>query len=65
MLSMGENMKLSTKLWPISAYTGKWPDGEWIFVEEFKGTELEVYARAALLQKEDKGSAQYRIWDCR
>ena len=52
------------KTWPISKYVGKFPNGYWEFVEEFVGTEEQVWPYMANLESKDKPN-KYRHWDCR
>ena len=59
-----KKMELYKNTYHISKYIGKFPEGYWDFVEEFKGTYSNANKRIINLQKKDKKN-KYRFWDCR
>jgi len=55
------------KDWPISKYIGTFPNGEWCFVKNYRGTYEDSLKEAFQLQLEDPKTGRkknhYRIWN--
>lgn len=63
------NINTVVKSWPISKYIGNFPNGEWKFVKNYRGTYEKALDEIFLLQSDDPKTGRkknhYRIWDQR
>jgi len=63
------NIKQPTAKYPISVYIGKYPDAEWVFIEDFKGTYSEALELIgwyqAMIPRTGNWKNSFRIWDNR